>query len=186
MLYFVTGNQHKIDSAKIILSPLHIEFEVINLPLIEIQSNSIEEIAKNKGEQAYEQLKKPLIIKDDGWHIDALNGFPGPYMKFVNEWFSVDDYQNLLRSKKNKKVIFTEVICYKDDTQTKVFKGEIEGTYMDTPRGSANHPFMELVTFRKDNLTMAEAANKGLLEFEESTAWKDFGKWYLNNMSSQT
>lgn len=182
MLYFVTGNQHKINSAHIVLDPLGIFFETINLPLIEIQSASIEKIALSKVEQAYDKLQKPLIIKDDGWHIDALNGFPGPYMKYVNEWFTVEDYQNLLRSKINKKVIFTEVLSYKDNKQTKVFRGDIVGHYLDNPAGKASHPFMELVTFRNDGLTMAEAVNKGLLEFEESTAWKDFAKWYKSTI----
>lgn len=181
MLYFVTGNKHKINSAKIVLAPFNISFEVTNLPLIEIQSNSTEEIAINKAKQAYEQLHEPLMIKDDGWHIDALNGFPGPYMKYVNEWLTVEDYQNLLREKKNKKVIFSEVICYIDKTHTKLFKGDIIGHVLDQPSGNANHPFMELVTFRKDGLSMAEAANKGLSEFEENTAWKDFAKWYKEN-----
>jgi XTP/dITP diphosphohydrolase len=178
MLYFVTGNQHKIDAAKKFLSPLAINFEAVNVPLIEIQSTSIEEIARDKAQQAYKKLHMPLIIKEDGWHISALNGFPGPYMKYVNEWLTVADYQNLLRSKENKKVIFTEVICYIDKDQTNVFTGVIEGYVLEKPAGKANHPFMELVTFRQDGLSMAEAASKNLGEFDRNIAWEDFTQWY--------
>ncbi len=178
MLHFVTGNKHKIDFAKLVLTPLNIPFEVISLPLVEIQSDSIEEIAINKAKQAFEQLQKPLIIKDDGWHIEALNGFPGPYMKYVNEWLTVEDYQNLLRAKENKKVLFTEVICYIDNAETKVFRGEIIGRVLEEAMGKANHPFMELVTFRQDRRSMAQAVNEGLLEFDETTAWNEFGNWY--------
>ncbi len=178
MLYFVTGNTYKVNAARIVLDPFGITFEVINLPLIEIQSSNSEEIAVHKAKQAYELLKEPIIIKDDSWHIDALHGFPGPYMKYVNEWFRVADYQNLLRTKRNKKVIFTETLCYHDNQLTKTFKGDSVGRILETPKGTASHPFMRLVTFRKDGLTMAEASNRNLLEFEESSAWKLFAAWY--------
>ena len=140
MLHFVTGNKHKIDFAKLVLTPLNIPFEVIPLPLVEIQPDSIEEIPINKAKQAFEQ--------------------------------------NLLRAKENKKVLFTEVICYIDNAETKVFRGEIIGRVLEEAMGKANHPFMELVTFRQDRRSMAQAVNEGLLEFDETTAWNEFGNWY--------
>ena len=183
MLYFVTGNKHKINSACLYLNPHNIFFEVKNIPLIEIQSTSIEQIAKHKAKEAFAQIKQPLIVKDDGWFIEALNGFPGAYMRYVNEWFSTDDFLRLLKGKTNKKVIFHEVVCYIDADQEKIFSGDIIGKFLNKPQGNAV-PFMELSTFRRDRKSMAKAANEGLSEFDDQSVWNDFAKWYKNTFSS--
>ncbi len=180
MLYFVTGNKHKISSAQLYLSRFNIAFEAKHLPITEIQSTSIEEIAQHKAREAFAQLKQPLIIKDDGWLITALNGFPGPYMRYINEWFTTDDFLNLLKHKNNKEVIFHEVVCYIDKNQTKTFSNKIVGKFLTKPQGSAA-PFMEISTFRKDNKTVAEANTEGIPEFDQRTIWNEFAKWYLDH-----
>lgn len=177
MLYFVTGNKHKIASAKLHLSPFTIDFETTELPIVEIQSTSIEAIATQKAHDAFAMLKQPLIIKDDGWLIHGLNGFPGPYMKYVNEWFTTDDYMNLLRDKKNKDVTFYEVVCYKDEKTLQLFTNKTLGKVLDKPQGSAA-PFMELCTFRTDGKSLAQCINENIPEFDQTTIWEQFGKWY--------
>lgn len=181
MLYFVTGNKHKIISAKLHLSPFHIAFETTALPLLEIQSSSIEEIAAKKAHDAFDILKKPLFIKDDGWIIHSLNGFPGPYMRYVNEWFTTDDYMNLLKDKENKDVTFHEVVCYKDENTLQLFTNRTLGKVLDKPRGSAS-PFMELCTFRDDGKSMAQCVNENISVFDHSTIWEKFGQWYKDTI----
>lgn len=181
MLYFITGNKNKISSAKLYLSQFNIEFEPKDLPLVEIQSKSIEEIAIHKAKSAFEMLKQPLFVKDDGWFIEGLNGFPGPYMRYVNEWFNADDFINLLKSKSNKTVTFHEVVCYTDGNQIKTFSGEIKGKIVNKPKGTGV-PFTTLCTFRNDNKTMAEAFHEGLPAFDDRTAWLEFVEWLKGNI----
>ena len=46
----------------------------------EIQGNS-EEIIKHKLKTAYKIFKQPVLVDDVSVAMEALNGFPGPYMK---------------------------------------------------------------------------------------------------------
>ncbi len=177
MLYFVTGNKEKIFHARLKLDPEGITFTPKDLPLKEIQSESIKEIAIDKAEQAYKLLQKPLIVKDDGWFIESLNGFPGPFMKYINSWLTVKDIQHLMKDKKNRTILFHEVIIYIDNTQTKQFSNKISGELLDEPRGN-NLPFSELSTFRKDRKSMAECINEGIDPFDEHKIWNDFADWY--------
>lgn len=128
MLYYVTGNQNKIAIAKKYLTPLNIVFKPIQLPIQEIQSYSIEQISINKAKQAFEILKKPLITNDHGWSITALNGFPGAYMRYVNDWLTAGDFQLLMSGRENREAILTEVLCFIDSEGTKTFTMKHKGT----------------------------------------------------------
>ncbi|MDQ5875907.1 MAG: non-canonical purine NTP pyrophosphatase, partial [Thermoproteota archaeon] len=51
--------------------------------LVEIQSDSLEEIAREKAKAAFAKVKRQIIVEDDGLFIDSLSGFPGQYSSFV-------------------------------------------------------------------------------------------------------
>lgn len=85
MLYFISSNPNKIDRAKFFLNPLGLNFQPKEIEIEEIQSYSIEKIAIDKARKAYATIKNPLFVNDHGWGITALNGFPGAYMKYMNQ-----------------------------------------------------------------------------------------------------
>ena len=178
MLYFVTENKDKIASAKLLLGRHGIEIESKSLPLIEIQSDSQEEIAIYKAEQAFEQLRQPLLVKDDGWYISALNGFPGVYMKYVNQWFTAEDFLNLLQPYSNRDVIFKEAVCYIDKFQKKIFIRDVKGTVLKEPKGKGKSS-ARVISFREDQKTMAECLNEGIHFVDEGESiWHEFAQWY--------
>lgn len=177
MLYFVTGNKAKIAHAHIALDHEKIDFTVKDLPLVEIQSDSILEIALSKARSAFQILKQPLIVKDDGWSFNGLKGFPGPYMKYINQWFTAQDFLNLLANKSDRRITFREVICYVDKKKEAVFENEVIGSVIDHPLGQ-DLPSAQICTFRKDGKTMAEANNLSIDPFDGQRAWGEFAKWY--------
>ena len=65
--------------ARAILEQYGITVEFAKINLVELQSDSLEQIARDKARSAFDSLKKPVIVEDDGLFIDALKGFPGPY-----------------------------------------------------------------------------------------------------------
>ena len=76
---FITGNQYKADYlAKYFGYPI----DHLKLDLDEIQSTSLNEIVKHKVRQAYEKIKKPVIVEDVALEFAALGGLPGPFIKF--------------------------------------------------------------------------------------------------------
>ena len=54
----------------------------MKLDLPELQGEP-EEIAKSKAREAYNQVKKPVLVEDTSLCFNVLKGLPGPYIK----WF---------------------------------------------------------------------------------------------------
>lgn len=78
----------------------------------EIQSESVEEIAAFSARWAADTLKKQVVVSDGGCYIEALNGFPGPFIKYINKWFSAEDMLNLMKNKKNRRVVWKDCLAY--------------------------------------------------------------------------
>src|SRR5918993_888461 len=85
VIFFVSTNIHKYFEIKFILHDrtpdLTLNFYKQNI--VEIQDDKIEKIAIEKAKSAYNIVKRPIIIEDDGLFINSLNGFPGQYSSYV-------------------------------------------------------------------------------------------------------
>src|SRR5690606_9548162 len=84
-IHFITSNKGKILS---LVNRLPKDrFIVIGekIDLMEMQGNTAAEISELKAKLAFEKLGKPLIVQDSALHIPALNGFPGPYIKYIQD-----------------------------------------------------------------------------------------------------
>ncbi len=111
-LFFASSNIHKFQEAKKILDDFGINLGFYKCELEEIQSSSLQEIAKNKALQAFQKCKKPIIVEDDGLFIDSLNGFPGPYSSYV---FKTIGNKGILKLvKQNRKAKFVSLISFYD------------------------------------------------------------------------
>ncbi|MDD3302911.1 MAG: non-canonical purine NTP pyrophosphatase [Candidatus Gracilibacteria bacterium] len=76
---FITGNQNKADYiAKYLNYPL----DHIKLELDELQSTNLFEIVEHKVKQAYNLIKKPVVVEDVSLEFEALGGLPGPFIRF--------------------------------------------------------------------------------------------------------
>jgi len=80
-LYFATGNKGKIAYAQKFLSPWKVEG--YKLDIDEIQANTIEEIAIDKAQKAFKATQRSIFVSDTGLVVPSLNGFPGPYTKYI-------------------------------------------------------------------------------------------------------
>lgn len=177
MLTYITENKDKILLAKNGLDPLGITFQTIELDLIEIQSESIEEIARHKAIQAFEIIKEPLFVTDHGWSIPSLHGFPGPYMKYINRWFDPQDFLSLMSRHKDKTIINTDTLCYIDKHHVQIFTTQHKGRFISQVQGegfSSNR----VVTMTNDGKSVAEHVQAGNNPFGDNGFWKQFGKWY--------
>lgn len=79
-LVLVTGNMAKAGEVERILN---IPIETANIEIDEIQSMDLEKIALHKLTQAYKKIKKPVIVDDVSFLVDAWGGFPGPLIKWL-------------------------------------------------------------------------------------------------------
>lgn len=182
MLYYITGNKNKFAIAKKYLGKLGIEIVQKDLNMPEIQSHSPEAVARDKAEKAFAQLQQPLFVSDHFWSITALNGFPGAYMRYMNEWLSSQDFLNLMLDKDNREIILTEALYYIDGKQANYFSSQHTGKLLREIRGDWL-PAMNVTSLSPDNQSVSEKLradpdNPSVLL--EDQLWKTFAKWYNN------
>lgn len=128
---FITGNQHKADNlARLLDTPL----DHIKIDLDEIQSTELREIVGHKAKQAYEIIKKPVIVDDVGLYFTALDGLPGPFVKFFVHT-GAEKLCRMLDGFDNRAATGKAGIGYYDKDGFEYFEGEIHGTIADHPRG---------------------------------------------------
>ena len=129
---FITGN---VGKAKYLSDYFHLPVDHLKLNLHEIQSLSLDEIVEDKAKRAFEIVKSQVLVEDVSLSFGALKKLPGPLIKWFLETLGNEGLCRLLDAF-NDRSAFAEVafaIC--DETGTHVFKGSIEGTIADNPRG---------------------------------------------------
>ena len=175
-IFFATTNDRKIREAEVACREFDIKVKQVNLDIEEIQSNNPDDIGRDKVNKAFVKIQKPVVITDTSWNIPSLNGFPSGYMKDVANWFESDDFLNLVKDKKDRRIAFTESIFYKESKQIKKFSKEFWGEFSDKPKGAGNS-IEQVAMF--DGLTIGESRDKGRLSHDpEDYVWGDFARWY--------
>jgi XTP/dITP diphosphohydrolase len=182
-LTYVTSNQDKIKVAQRYLAPLGIHIENQHLDLEEIQSNSGEEIIKRKAKQAFHAIQKPLIVTDHFWNIPALQGFPGAYMKYINQWFTTQDFLNLMREHTNRTVFLEEHLFFTDGKIEKLFFQPIKGTILTQAKGSHKEPAHTVISLREDHKSIAECWEQGINSVDNYPIWTEFSIWYKTQIT---
>ncbi|KAI0650904.1 Maf/Ham1 [Trametes meyenii] len=92
---FVTGNAGKLREVRQILGAANIEVESQELDIPEVQG-STQEVAIAKCRRAAELLGGPCITEDTALCFEALNGLPGPYIKYFLKELGHDGLNKLL------------------------------------------------------------------------------------------
>jgi XTP/dITP diphosphohydrolase len=114
-IYFATGNAGKLTTATQHLEPFSIKVQQAKLDIIEPQADTVEEIAISKAQQAFDKLGKPVMVEDGSFHITELNGFPGPYIKYVLQTISAEGILHLARDLTSRECYFTSTLAYADE-----------------------------------------------------------------------
>lgn len=182
-LVFSTGNTNKFEVAKLICERKGIELLQRVLDIDEIQSEDAERIIIDKAVKAFALLKKPVVVSDDCWEIPGLNGFPGPYMKSINGWFTPEDLLRLTLPLANRRVYLTQRIAYKDFDSQKTFQIKTKGMIQKEVRGKQSYPNQKLMSMDGDNgLTIAEVydrySNPERTNRDVAQIWHQFTDWY--------
>ena len=124
---FASTNQNKHREVQSILSPYGIEVDFAQLDLVEIQSDSLEEIAREKAKSAFSKVGGSVIVEDDGLYIDALNGFPGQYSSHAFKTLGNEGILKLLEGSANRSAHFRSLIAFYDGREMSVSEGRADG-----------------------------------------------------------
>lgn len=140
-LYIVTSNIHKGIEALQILRDEGLEAEILVDEKLEIQSDSLEEVAMKAARFAYIKHKVPLVVDDSGLFIDSLKGFPGVYSSYVYRTIGVRGVLKLLENEERRRACFKTVVAAIVPPLELIEKGEICGEIAREPRGYGGFGF---------------------------------------------
>lgn len=98
------------------------DVEAVDLSIVELQSESFAEIARHKAEEAWERLRRPVVVEDGGISVPALNGWPGTYTKPFLSAVGLDGLLKLLPQLPCQ-AEFTSAVAYADADGLRVWEG---------------------------------------------------------------
>ena len=124
----VTGNWAKIAQAKSFLEPEGYEVDNVKMDTIEIQADSVEEVAAYSAKWASDQLKCNVVKNDTGIMVEALNGFPAAYTHYAADTIGEDGLLKLMKGVENRKACFVQALAFCEyGKEPVVFKSITEG-----------------------------------------------------------
>lgn len=158
VIHCVSSNRHKLKEFNNILGPFGYRVAQLTAPKIEIQADSLEEIAI----YCLDRLSAVnCFVEDAGLFVDALNGFPGPYSAYVFRTLGCAGLLRQLRHQNNRKARFLSIIAYRDVFgEKKIFQGETLGSITCEERGKGGFGF--------DPVFIPEGATKTYAEMSPS------------------
>lgn len=188
IIYFVTGNIHKYNeiSAFFKKENLNYIFKQKIITTIEVQAESIKEIALYKLESIKGQVNGSYFIEDAGFFVDApLNGFPGVYSSYVMKTLGNKGILRLIDDFEKTQAHFTSVIAlyFKPLDKNLIFEGDVYGRVSKTIRGSGGFGFdpIFLPNVMPDN-TFAELTTDEKNKISHrGKAWRKFTKFLKEN-----
>lgn len=122
---YVTGNPNKAAEVASILADANIDSKALDLP--EIQSFSLEEIVRAKAERAHQAFGVPVLVEDVSLQIDALGGFPGPFVKFWAQNVGYDRAVRIAESEGTNRVTIHCGVGFADGNRYIYVQGELHG-----------------------------------------------------------
>jgi XTP/dITP diphosphohydrolase len=183
VIFFATNNINKFNEARKLLAEYKITVGMLRVKTLEIQSESIEEIAKTSVLQAFEKCNLPIIVEDAGLFIGALNGFPGPYAAYAYKTIGNKGILKLMEDVENKKAKFQSVIAYYSSKLKSpiCFKGEVSGKITREERkGNSGFGFDPI--FEPSNSAGKTFAEMTISEKNKHShrakALRKFAEWY--------
>jgi XTP/dITP diphosphohydrolase len=176
-LTFASTNQNKYREVQSILSSHGIAVDFAQINLVEVQSDSLEEIAREKAKSAFSQVGRPVIVEDDGLFIDTLKGFPGQYSSHAFKTIGNDGIMKLLAGSTNRNASFRSLIAFHDGKSLSISGGRVDGNISDkiTKGGWGYDPiFVPAGT----SLTFAQLKEKKNDYSHRKKALDNFARWY--------
>lgn len=184
-IYFVTGNNNKFNEVfqEFQQSDLKYDLKQLNIKTIEIQAESIKEVALFKLNSVREKIINSFFIEDAGFFVDIpLKGFPGVYSSYVHKAIGNEGILKLISNFREVKARFAAVVAlyFKPLNQVIIFEGEVKGKVSDKIRDKGygfgfdpifipdeipNKTFAEIPTEEKNKISHRGRALKKLISF---------------------
>jgi non-canonical purine NTP pyrophosphatase (RdgB/HAM1 family) len=158
---YVTGNAGK---AKYFSKVIGIDIEHHDADIEEIQSFDLEKIAINKAEQAFAQLKRPVMIEDTSLSLKSMEPLPGPFIKWFEASLGLEGFCRLADFNPDRSATASNIHVYYDGQKTHLFQSSLDGIIADKPRGSGGFGFNPVFIPAGKTQTLAEMPDEEFIE----------------------
>ncbi len=128
----VTGNADKRGEAERILGH---RLDWVPLELPEPQSLDLLVVLGAKANEAFDRLRRPVVVEETGLELAALNGFPGPLVKWMLQAVGAAGIARTALALGDPRVTARCALLWTDGERRVVGEGATEGTLV-APRGS--------------------------------------------------
>lgn len=133
----ITGNWAKVAQAKNFLELQGIKVDNVKMDTVEIQADTVEEVAKYSAKWASDKLKANVVKNDTGIMIEGLGGFPAAYTHYVQDTLGMEGVLKLMKGIENRKAKFVQALAYCEyGKEPVVFSSITEGTIATEQSGS--------------------------------------------------
>ena len=123
-MYFATSASHKFQEARLLIP----ELRQLALELPELQSSTLQEVAQGKLAAARQQTQEDVVIEDIGLFLDALDGLPGPFVKWFLLTMGSSKLFSVAQTLGNVRATEKTVVGLARNKQFFFFEGEVQGS----------------------------------------------------------
>lgn len=150
---FITGSQSKADY---LARQLGMSLKHQKVELDELQSTDLHTIVKHKLRQAYEVVQAPVLVEDVSLEYTALNGLPGPYIKWFVDYAGVEACCRMLDGFNDRSATIKCTFGYYDGEKFDYFDSEYAGSISMSPKGKNGFGFDPFFIVEGMDITRAE------------------------------
>lgn len=186
-IILLTGNERKKKSFEKIINGRDIVVEIQNPWIPEIQAKDNSEVAKFSAKYGANLLNQPVVKMDSGFYIEALDGFPGPYVSYVDKQIGADLFFKILKDLENRKAYIKNSLAYcEPNSEAIAFESGCDGEIVSKiilPEGSfIDRLFIPRHPKNVNMQTMGEVRNSDYTLFLDfwGDAENQFIDWFLS------
>lgn len=149
-----------------------VQLELLEYKHPEIQAYTVREVAEYFVKEVSNTLHKPVVKEDVGFEIEALNGFPGPYAKYINEWILPEKIVAMMTGETNRHAKFLSVLSYCEPGSDPLsFISERRGLIANEVRGENGWGIDKIfIPFGMD-CTLASLSNQERVTLSNKNNW---------------
>ena len=178
-VWMATGNHHKFEEAREVLSEMGVELRHLKVDRVEIQADDLATIAVFSLDQLAESKERPVVVEDAGLFINRFGGFPGPYSSYVLDTIGLEGILKLMEGVGERAASFNSVVAFKHREEYKCFHGTVQGRIAHSIRGTAGFGYDPIfIPDKGDGRTFGEmkSEEKNALS-HRARAFRAFGEW---------
>ena len=182
-VYLITKNPVKLSNAKNVLKNYGIEVRQVEMDVPELQSSDVTQVAEYSARHAGNNINQLVVKLDVAFEIRALNGFPGPFVKYVNRWLSPEKILQLMENENDRYAKFVDCVAlYEPDTQQcRSFISQTGGRIADEIRGQYGWGIDKLFIPDGCSQTLASYSDSEKLKICNQSHWQQVAEYLRNN-----